>query len=276
VRTSTVFFISGLVLWALLLPMAVLVVLITVWAIQAGGHLPWPLALWALTSPAGLVLLLAVCVGIGAPTYIMVQRRFVWGRTLARAVDVTEVPPGVWLTRPPVFPSETRADRWLGRSRRARMVSLMLLGGVLMLLLLLVVSFLTAVGVILRSIPHPPCGAGECAPTYPLIPLVLASEWVIIGLSSVAQSRWLRRVEASSGVWLRYRDWFGVWGVCYIRQLGVTPEAAAAAFMRYAPSGRLPLARVGAIAVLGTFPLVLVLFSGAVLQFWLQTQWLPG
>jgi len=156
------------------------------------------------------------------------------------------------------------------------MVSLLLLSGVLLLCLLLVVSFLVAVGVSLRSIPHPPCGAGECAPTYPLIPLVLTSQWVIVGLSSVAQSRWLRRVEASSGVWLRYRDWFGFWGVCYIRQPGVTPEAAAAALTRYAPSGRLPLARVYAMAVLRAFPLFLVLCAGAVLQFWLQTQWLPG
>jgi hypothetical protein len=38
----------------------------------------------------------------------------------------------------------------------------------------------------------------------------------------------------------------------------------------------MPLVRVRAMAVLGTLPLLLVVFAGGVLQFWLQTQWLPG
>jgi hypothetical protein len=104
----------------------------------------------------------------------------------------------------------------------------------------------------------------------------LASELVIIGLSSFAQYRWLRRVEASSGVWLRYRNWFQTQGLCYIRQPGVTPEAAAVARARFAPAEAMPLARAFAIVVLGALPNFLVVLAGGFLQFWLQTQWLPG
>jgi hypothetical protein len=104
----------------------------------------------------------------------------------------------------------------------------------------------------------------------------LASEWVIMGLSSFAQYRWLRRIEASSGVWLRYRNWFQTQGLCYIRQPGVTPKAAAVALGRFAPAEAMPLARAFAIVVLGGLPLILVIFAGGFLQFWLQTQWLPG
>jgi hypothetical protein len=280
VRARTLYLISALVPWALLLlvlPLWVpLIGLMTVEATQAGGHLPWPVAQWALTTPAGLVGILVICVGVGAPAYIVAQRHFLWGWTLARAVDVTEVPPWVWLTRPPIYPGETRAERWLGRSQRAQLVSLTLLGGAALICLLLVASFLAAVGMSIRSIPLPPCGVGGCPPTYPLIPIVLASEWVIIGLSSVAQYRWLRRIEASSGVWLRYRNWFQTQALCYIRQPGVTPEAAAVALGRFAPAEAMPLARAFAMVVLGVLPLVLVLCVGGFLQFWLQTQWLPG
>jgi hypothetical protein len=280
VRATTLFLINALVYWAFLLLFLLLLVpligLMTVEATQAGGHLPWPVALWVLTTPAGLVVLLAICVGVGAPAFIVAQCHFLRGWMLARAVDVTEVPPWVWLTRPPVYPGETRADRWLGRSRRAQLVSLTLLGGAVLICLLLVASFLAAVLVTLRSIPHPPCGVGGCPPIYPLIPLGLASEWVIIGLSYFAHYRWLRRVEASSGVWLRYRNWFDTQGLCYIRQPGVALEAAAVARARFAPAERMPLARAFAIVVLGALPLILVIFSGGFLQFWLQTQWLPG
>lgn len=206
----------------------------------------------------------------------MGQRHILRSRTLARAVDVTEVSPWVWLTRPPVCPGETRADRWLGRSQRARLVSLTLLGGTALIFLLLLASYLAATVVSLRLIQHSACGVGACAPTYPLIPLVLASEWVIIGLSYLAQYRWLRRVEASSGVWLLYRNWFATQSLGYIRQPGVTPGAAAAARARFAPAEAIPLAHVFSIAVLGGLPLFLLIMAGAILQFWLQTQWLPG
>jgi hypothetical protein len=38
----------------------------------------------------------------------------------------------------------------------------------------------------------------------------------------------------------------------------------------------MPLARAFAMVVLGALPLSLVVFAAGFLQFWLQTQWLPG
>jgi hypothetical protein len=181
--------------------------------------------------------------------------------------------------RPPVYPGETRTDRWLGRGRSARKVNLALLGAAALICLLLVASFLTTAVVSLRSIPQAACGVHGCPPMYPLSAIVLASESVIIGLASFAQYRWLRRVEASSGVWLRYRDWFQTQGLCYIRQPGVTREAAAVALARFArgaPAEALPLARVFVLVVLGALPLFLLLIAGYFLQYWLATQWLPG
>jgi hypothetical protein len=211
------------------------------------------------------------------------QRRLLRRWQLARAVDVTEVPPWVWLTRPPVYPGETRADRWLGRRRRARTASLTLLAGAALLLLLMGAGFLASAVASLRFIPYAPCGTRGCPPSYPLFPpsysliqIVLASEFVTIGLASLAQYRWLRRVEASSGVWLRYRDWFNTRGLCYIRQPGVTPEAAASALARFTPAEAMPLARVLATSVFAALPLFLLLIVGFFLQFWLPTQWIPG
>jgi hypothetical protein len=139
VRATTLFLIGALIFWALVVPMWILLIgLMTVETLQASGHLPWPVAQWALTTPAGLLVTLATCVGLGAPTLIVASLNIPRCWALARAVDVTEVPPWVWLTRPPVYPGETRADRWLGRSRGARKVSLMLLGGAALICLLFI------------------------------------------------------------------------------------------------------------------------------------------
>jgi hypothetical protein len=276
-RATTPLLITALIYGALFLLLgALLIGLMTVETILASGHLPWSIVQWALTTPAGLLVLLAICVGAGAPAYMLAQRHILRHRTLARAVDVTEVPPWVWLTRPPVYPGETLTDRWLGRSRRVRIVTLTLLGVVALICLLLVASFIASAVASLMSIRYSACGARGCPPTYPLIPIVLASEPLIIGLSAFVQYHWLRRVEASSGVWLRYRDWFHTQGLCYIRQPGVTPEAASAALARFAPAEAMPLARVFAVVVLAALPIFLLAIVGLFLHFWLTTQWLPG
>src|SRR5260221_6508185 len=91
-RATTLFLISGLVLWAFLLLFLLLLVpligLMTVEATQAGGHLPWPVAQCALTTPAGLFVILAISGGVVAPAVIVRQRHFLRGWTLARAVDM--------------------------------------------------------------------------------------------------------------------------------------------------------------------------------------------
>src|SRR5258708_5725404 len=108
VRATTLFLINALVLSLFLLLFLLLLVpligLMTVEATQAGGHLPWPVAQWALTTPAGLFGILAICVGVGAPAFIAGQRHFLRGWTLARAADLTAVPPPLSLTPPPPSP----------------------------------------------------------------------------------------------------------------------------------------------------------------------------
>ena len=56
VRASTLFLINVLVSWAILLLylllLGPLIGLMTVEATRASGHLPWPVAQWALTTPA--------------------------------------------------------------------------------------------------------------------------------------------------------------------------------------------------------------------------------
>jgi hypothetical protein len=277
VRAATILRVNVIVFGAVLLPMWALLIGFGMFvASLAGGHLPWPVAQWALTTPAGVLVTLASGVCIAAPSFIAAQRRVLRRWQLARAVDVTEVPPWVWLTRPPVYPGETRADRWLGRRRRARTASLMLLSGTALLLLLVSAGFLASAVASLRFLSPGPCGTRGCPPQYPLLQIVLASEAVTLGLAFVAQYRWLRRVEASSGVWLRYRDWFNTRGLCYIRQPGVTPEAAKAALARVAPAEAMPLARVVATSMLAALPLFLLIIAGFFLQFWLPTQWIPG
>jgi hypothetical protein len=252
-----------------------LIGLITAGAIQSSGHLPWPVAQWALTTPAGVLATFAAIALIAGPSLIAAQRRILRRRYLARAVDVTEVPPWVWLTRPPVYPGETRADRWLGRGRKARMTSLTLLGVAALVALLFLAGFFASAVLGLIYIPRTECGARGCPPQYPVLPLLLASEFVTLGLSSWAQYRWLRRVEASSGVWLRLRDWFAALALFYIRKPGVTHEAAQAALARFAPAEAMPLARVYAISVLAAIPLLLMFIVGLFLQFWLPAQWIP-
>ncbi len=273
----TPYLVGAILFGGLVLFWGALIALITLVPIQSGGHLPWPVAQWALTTPVGVLATFAVSVLIAGPSLIAGQRRILRRQFLARAVDVTEVPPWVWLTRPPVRPGETRVDRWLGRSRRARIASVALLA-VAALIVLLVFAGLFATAVLsLNFIHSDECGARSCPPQYPLLPIVLASEVVTFGLSSWAQYQWLRRVEASSGVWLRLRSWFvPTTAFFYIRRPGVTPEAAAAARARFVPTEATPMVRVYAISVLAVMPFVLLLIVGFFLQFWLPTQWIPG
>jgi len=262
-----VLFVGGLIALKILVPIP----------IQSGGHLPWPVAQWALTTPAGVLATFAVSVLIAGPSLIAGQRRILRHRFLARAVDVTEVPPWVWLTRPPVRPGETRVDRWLGRSRRARIASVGLLAVASLIVLLAVAALFASAVSSFIFIQSGECGARGCPPLYPLLPIVLASMFVTSGLSYWAQYRWLRRVEASSGVWLRLRSWFvPTTAFFYIRRPGVTPEAAAAARARFAPTEAMPMARASAISVLAAIPLFLLLIIGFFLQYWLPTQWIPG
>jgi hypothetical protein len=86
---------------------------------------------------------------------------------------------------------------------------------------------------------------------------------------------WLKRVQATSGIWFRYPNWVRMSPLCYLRQPGVTPEAAAVALARVSSAHATPYARqffYGSLVVsLGMLPwcAALILFA------WLPYQWLP-
>jgi hypothetical protein len=264
------------------------------------GHLPWPLVQWALTTPVGVLGLIAAGALFIALPLVAFQWQMWPSRSPARAIDITGLPPWFWPKRPPVRPGETRVERWLGQGRRAQRVSLAMLGGAVLLGLLLVGVLLAplawgliqffapfAVGLI-RFLSHE-CGAHGCLPQtplypyqpaypqpypYPVVSLAVGSEIAAIVVVRLANYRWLRRAEASSGVWLRYRDILWAAPLYYVRRPGVTPEAAAAAVTRFGPAGEAPLARTFAIFVLAMTPLVLLLSASIFLQGWLQFQWI--
>jgi hypothetical protein len=227
-----------------------------------------------LTTPAGVLATFVAVVLIAGPSIIAGQHRVLRRWHLARAVDVTDVPPWVWLARPPVRPGETRADRWLGRSRRTRMASVTLLAAAAVLTLLVVAGICASGAWALTLIHGADCETHGCPPQYLILPQIFASEWVALGLASLANYLWLGRVEASSGIRLRLRGWLVATRFLYIRQPGVTPEGGAAALARFTPTQPMPMARVFAITVLSMLPLFLMFIIVLFLQLWLPTQWI--
>ena len=238
------------------------------------GHLPWPLVQWALTTPIGILSFIVAGGVIVALPWIAVVRR-IWAWNLARAVDVTDLPPWVWPKRLPLRPGETHTDRWLGRTRRARRITMVMLVAGSALFLVVLAGVVASVVWSFGELARVTCGAHGCPPLYPVVFIALDSLIAINVLTPLAQYRWLRRVEARSGVSLRYPDWFEGGILCYVRAPGVTHEAAAAALARFTPRHEVPVARLFAIAALAFILLLLVLGVGVFLSVWLQLQWIP-
>src|SRR5215472_10414419 len=64
------------------------------------GHLPWPAVEWALTTPlAALAMMAAGAVSLALP-FLALQANMAPRQSLARAIDVTGVPPWMWPQRP--------------------------------------------------------------------------------------------------------------------------------------------------------------------------------
>jgi hypothetical protein len=87
---------------------------------------------------------------------------------------------------------------------------------------------------------------------------------------------WLWRVEARCGVWFRYADRTATKPVSYIRQPGVTPEAATDALARACSVRAVPLARQLFFLVLMMSLCSVPLGAAVILEVWLPGQWLPG
>ncbi|HEX8035385.1 MAG TPA: hypothetical protein VF510_16130 [Ktedonobacterales bacterium] len=247
-----------------------------------GGHLPSSARQWAVTTPTGTLTLIALCILVLGSPYIL-YARWLFRREVARASDITDVPLVVWPTSGPARsprPLPLRRpllQRWLGRGRRERAVSLVLLTlGTLLAVALVGVFFASAI-VSFRGLGDVRCDSSgnHCSPSFPLTGIPVASMFAVIALTYLARSRWLQRVEATSRVWLRYRDWTGSTPLCYVRQPGVTPEAAMAALARFSSARAVPVARQVFVGVLVAVPYVVLAGASFVLGTWLQLHWLP-
>jgi uncharacterized Tic20 family protein len=208
------------------------------------------------------------------------------GRNMvARARDVTDVPLTDWWTttvqaphRPPL------RQRWWGREHRNQVVS--------MTLLVLAILFLVALaGISIAAIVSSPnmvslrfCDYSHgCSPIVSFVWIAgYSSFFAVFPLTLVAQPRWLQHVEATSGVWFRYPDVVQApptlkrKTLCYLRQPGVTPEAAGAALTRLSTRRDLPYARQVAIHILFFVGFMLPICATYILSTWLRYQWLPG
>lgn len=244
-----------------------------------GGHLPWPLVQWALTTPLG-VLAVAVVGGLLWTTPL-------WLITLARPapliaypMDVTGLPPEMWPRPPSLWRAPvgwTLADTWLGRGRSQRAVTLLSLALAALLLLGMVAGFIAAAWYGLTHFAlH--CGPSGCSPSY-LGQLSNGPEFVGLTILFLATILRVVYVERRCGVWFRVRDILDVLSSSfgtYIRRPGVTPEAAATALQRYTRDPRRPLARSILMVTLALLPAFLMLAGSLLLATWLSTQWIPA
>ncbi len=232
------------------------------------GHLPWPIAQWAFTTPLG-ALAVAIVGGLvwGLPVvWIALARPFI-----GHPVDVTELPL-IWWPRPQsLWYGRSLADIWLGHGRSERAWSLLalILAPLLIIGLLAVAVASTWYG--LSHIPY--CGGADCPPSFSQI--MGASEFVGIAIMQLGVFTRIGLLERRCGVWFRTRDVFESLGA-YIRRPGVSSVAAAAALQRNTRSALYPLARVILLIALALAPGLLVLSGGMLLSSWLASQWIPA
>jgi hypothetical protein len=244
---------------------------------EQGGHLPWPMLQWVVTTPPGVLLLTALCLLMVGPPFILYS---MWQlrQQVAQAIDITYWPPIAWPIPWSTRPQPPSIQRWFGYGRREQVLSLIMLVLGTLLAIELVGIFIASSLYGLYERGRLPCrttGTG-CSPDFPFIGILLVALWAVVALSCIAQFRWLRRVEATSHVWLRYRDWSWPSPLCYVRQPGVTPEAVAAALAPFSPALAVPFARRFLINALAITPLVLLVSASFVLSAWLQLLWIPG
>lgn len=236
------------------------------------GHLPWPLAQWALTTPLG-TLAVALVGGLAAGLPLLLVRRVI--SPVDRPVDVTELPLPTWPRPLPPWRrpgGPTPAEYWLGRGRRQRALSVLALA----LAVLLVLAFFAVYSAVAwYGLTHlPDCSGARCPPTSGQ----LQGPAMILGLAiaRLGQYGWVRQVERRCGIWFRAPDVTLGSLTCYIRRPGVTAAAAASALARYTRNGERPMARRALVGVLCTAPFFLVLIALVLLNVWLPTQWIPA
>lgn len=265
----------------LLIPyLCLVVVILALSAVMAtvtgaqGGHLPWPIAQWALTTPLG-ALALALVGGLvwGLPLLLVLRVKPV----IVRPVDVTELPLfawprslSLWRTRPG---DGTLADFWLGHGWLQRALTLLMFAFAALLLIGLVVAFAASGWYALTHLAD--CVTSSCPPPFDE-QLVGPPELVGLVIMFLSQFAQIAHLERRCGIWFRGRDIVESSVGAYVRRPGVTPEAAAAALQRYIPDARRPMARLALVVVLALTPAFLLLIGGELLSTWLSTQWIPA
>lgn len=243
-------------------------------------HLPWPVLQWAVASPTGFLTLSALGILVVGPPFAVFS---IWSYRpqVARARDVTDVPQVWWAIPQQAHLQPPLLQRWLGQRRSERAVSLALLVVGVLLFVALVGVPLEAIAVsnrLLNQLDVQPCITHYgCRPPTATLKTIVTFGWMAwLWLGPWAVAWWLRRLEVTSGVWFRYGTWMGGNRLYYVRQPGVTSEAATAALARVSPTHAVPYVRYIFFFVL-VWSWYAVLFAAAfLLDTWLQYQWLPG
>jgi hypothetical protein len=150
---------------------------------------------------------------------------------------------------------------------------------------LLAVALVGVVGVSVVAFLRGPDLSGLCTSRYGCPPISSSLRAIpgVIGFSALAVQNgaawfWLKRVEATSGVRFRYPDWGLSRPPCYLRQPGVTPEAATAALARASSIPAIPRLRARQVFynALATSLYLAPVCAICILYAWLPSQWLPG
>ncbi len=262
---------------ALFLAMAVLILAGTMLtAAEVGtrwGHLPWPIAQWALTTPLGA---LAVAIVSGLVCGFPLSLIALMGPLVARPVDVTDLPVLAWplplpLTRGPH--GGTAADVWLGHGRVQRVRNLFALAFAAPLLIGLLAVCVASTWYGITQFPD--CSASGCPPSFSG---EFTSVSLVIGMAClyVSLSARIAYVERRCGIRFRARKVYESGFNAYVRRPGVSSEAAVAALQRYTRSTRPPIAQVIFVFALILIPSTLVFSGGEILSTWLSIHWIPA
>jgi hypothetical protein len=234
---------------------------------------------WAVDSPTGYLALSALGILVVAPLVVLLSM-WLYRRKVARARDITYVPQVGWASPWQAGLQPPPLQRWLGLTRRERALSLGLLAVGALLAGALVGVYFAAPVVSLRFAvkdAHLCTVHNGCPPLpAPLKGIAIVSLWAALALVYWARSLWLRRLEVTSGVWFRYGAWMRGNRLCYVRKLGVTPEAATAALARVSSARAVPYARYLFFIALVFSPWMVLWVAAWLLDTWLQYQWLPG
>jgi hypothetical protein len=247
---------------------------------EGGGHLPWPVMQWSVTSPIGAIVLMAIGTLITAPQVALLQPRTLYGYYLAQAIDVTGMPVERWSLRARTEARQIWIERWLGHGGWEQRRSIVLLFMAVLAAAGVVATFIASNKFSFSAIDSVRCGLHDgiygCPPLYEVLGLAFVSMEATAGLFFLVQYRWLRRAEAICGISLRYPTLLLTAPLYYLRRSGVTSEAAAEALADFVPGGGAPLAQVILVTVLTITPLVLLMSGSLFLDAWLRLQWIPG